>query len=1123
MSKCGLYHVIPARSDDSKATSLAAKSNKDLTGWITGIKKFSDEDKREMVALLVQINTILLMSSHIYTFGGKVYLQEKGAGIGLRASACLARIVMCQWDTRWAWHQQIQGLTVILFIRYVDDLRLYVNAINRGWTWKEGRWKYCPHKAEEDERTPEERTREELNKSFDDMIDCLSFTTETQSDFPEDTLPTLDVQIKILDDGKIDFRHFTKKMSNNLLLESSTALSKATIFSSLRQDLVRRLLNTRRETDWNSRITIIEEYTQLLSNSGHKYSFAKSIILQALTKYEMMVHRSQLDENDRKYLPLYRKREFKCTERKMVKYTTPFVWYSGEEIKDPFRNMWKSRIKRSFNRLNRQMGMERKSVRMQKGDRKRTTTCLFVPSSKDETLMNMMKVRDEISSERMDWSVKILEKAGQPLINVLSRAFPIILGCPMRGRCMVCKEGEGTKCSKKNIVYEASCEDCKTPHEEETDHKTQNNLDIVTGNCKERMVEETIVSTARDILPLPDPSEEESSERSGDNISEISPEPQESVDKIFKPSDDLSSLKEMWQEENTQMISLKEENTQIISSKEDSNQVISLEPDSECHEGKENIYIGESARTLRQRALEHWNKVKYWGMNSFILRHWMKHHGTSISPPNFTFKVIKTFKEPMSRQIVEALLILEKGTLNLKSEFGTNHLCRLQATQTEWEVERERKDADRVKKETDEELKRFINVMSKKSLFHTKSIKNLISCRSIKRSSTENVVGAERINKKRRMEASTPMRNGDRGMNEDADLISPIPRIGEHNEPMDNLSTPVSDGGEHLAGTSRTNLSDPLRALNMGPRRRHNNTSSEFIIEVLCLEEAASRRGITARIPRPLEWLDLVMVANETTRGVRVDEWSTNSFPPSPSKDKEKEGENERDKASDTKNKLEDKVIDTERMEDTTETGKNCCGVVYDRSSMVLGAIPRFNGEPRSQTPKRKLSPTATTPTGRQRKLTSSMIGSPELRGRLELMEMEIEDTTPALSHNTVGLYQERNETFQTPNTPPSEANYLMEMREPDLISGIGLLTPRDTAQPQNELQDEALILEPRFLLRQNFRQRAQSTVSNTPRQRARRRRINSLNLPQPNTPSRQLKITDLIISQREGNQGDEQ
>ena len=52
------------------------------------------------------------------------------------------------------------------------------------------------------------------------------------------------------------------------------------------------------------------------------------------------------------------------------------------------------------------------------------------------------------------------------------------------------------------------------------------------------------------------------------------------------------------------------------------------------------------------------------------------------------------------------------------------------------------------------------------------------------------------------------------------------------------------------------------------------------------------------------------------------------------------------------------------------------------------------------QTPKRKISPTSTTPTGRQRKLTSSMIDNSELRGRLELTDMEIDDTEPDQAPN---------------------------------------------------------------------------------------------------------------------------
>ena len=149
---------------------------------------------------------------------------------------------------------------------------------------------------------------------------------------------------------EIDFKHFSKPMTSNILLEQSTALSKATIFSCLRQDLVRRLLHTRRETEWQSRLNLIEEYTQLLSNSGHKFSFSKSVILQAITKYETMVWRSELNKENKKYLPLYRERQFDHKNRIITKYINPSVWYSGEKVKDPYRNIWKGKIKRSFNR-----------------------------------------------------------------------------------------------------------------------------------------------------------------------------------------------------------------------------------------------------------------------------------------------------------------------------------------------------------------------------------------------------------------------------------------------------------------------------------------------------------------------------------------------------------------------------------------------------------------------------------------------------------------------------------------------------------------------------------------------------------------------------------------------------
>ena len=103
----------------------------------------------------------------------------------------------------------------------------------------------------------------------------------------------------------------------------------------------------------------------------------------------------------------------------------------------------------------------------------------------------------------------------------------------------------------------------------------------------------------------------------------------------------------------------------------------------------EQVYIGETARTLRQRSTEHWNKARLWGLNSFIIRHWMTHHGTQTEPPGFKFKVLKKFKEPLGRQILEALMIIDSGTMNMKQEFGATHLCRLESSKPTWLHEKE--------------------------------------------------------------------------------------------------------------------------------------------------------------------------------------------------------------------------------------------------------------------------------------------------------------------------------------------------------------------------------------------------------------------------------------------------
>ena len=245
----------------------------------------------------------------------------------------------------------------------------------------------------------------------------------------------------------------------------------------------------------------------------------------------------------------------------------------------------------------------------------------------------------------------------------------------------------------------------------------------------------------------------------------------------------------------------------------------------------------------------------------------------------------------------QALKIIESGSLNLKTEFGANHLCRLQSSASDWEKEKILKEQEREKREIQENIKNFALVMSSiRSIEQGPAIQltnELSFSRSIKsnterkRNWTRSAKGEKEEagvvrSKRRKMDSSTPMRGAQAIMAEDEDLLSPIPQ--PHPTQNQATTTNSSDGSGDFSNipdaSARTNISDPLRALNFGERtNRRNNTSTEFWIECLCLEDAALRRGVLhRRTSNPLEWLDLRAAAENMTRDVNVNDWSTNSF-----------------------------------------------------------------------------------------------------------------------------------------------------------------------------------------------------------------------------------------------------
>ena len=76
--------------------------------------------------------------------------------------------------------------------------------------------------------------------------------------------------------------------------------------------------------------------------------------------------------------------------------------------------------------------------------------------------------------------------------------------------------------------------------------------------------------------------------------------------------------------------------------------------------------------------------------------------------PRFKFEVVGQYKDPLRRQLGEALHIMESGNLNRKMEFNKNEICRLESRQRAWETEEQIKKEMMERKRFNERIEKFI-------------------------------------------------------------------------------------------------------------------------------------------------------------------------------------------------------------------------------------------------------------------------------------------------------------------------------------------------------------------------------------------------------------------------------
>ena len=107
----------------------------------------------------------------------------------------------------------------------------------------------------------------------------------------------------------------------------------------------------------------------------------------------------------------------------------------------------------------------------------------------------------------------------------------------------------------------------------------------------------------------------------------------------------------------------------------------------ECNPGKQepgtpledkreapSIYLGESARSLFEKSSDHLRDYKNNAEESHMAKHWTNSHQGGAKP-QFTQRVIKSYKSALERQVGEAVWIQLRH--NVLNSFGTFNRCKL--------------------------------------------------------------------------------------------------------------------------------------------------------------------------------------------------------------------------------------------------------------------------------------------------------------------------------------------------------------------------------------------------------------------------------------------------------------
>ena len=436
-------------------------------------KVLSYQDKKKVIARVVEIATRALFQNHAYKFGNEFYKQEKGGSIGDRWTGCAAEIVMQTWAERYEAILTRSNIEVLLLSGYVDDGRQVTSTLPLGMRYdkKSGMFQFSKEAEIEDKnkKSNGESCNQRMARICQTVMNSinpdLEFTVETPEEFENEKLPTLDFKIWQEKDQTINHTYFQKAMKTPLVVMARSGMATNQKIQILSNELTRRLSNiNKNNSTQEDHNLVIEQFTRELKNSGYHHRTAQEIIISGIRG-----HRTRIIRRTAKGQEFYRPAHKTVGSRTRKKLVSRENWYKEEKNEDKEQEP-KIRTSNSW-----RTGTKRKREQEQENENK-IKAVMFVPYTNGSELAKRLRENEENLNKITKNRIKIVERTGTKLQDLLTKSDPWKGSDCSRPNCLLCFTKQRTEksqtqdCHKRNVVYETRCLTCQEEQEQEIEN-----------------------------------------------------------------------------------------------------------------------------------------------------------------------------------------------------------------------------------------------------------------------------------------------------------------------------------------------------------------------------------------------------------------------------------------------------------------------------------------------------------------------------------------------------------------------------------------------------------------------------------------------------------------------------